>query len=307
MGAPGPHLDLRGADATDIAARVRSGEVSAGRVVEEALRRIEAVDHDINAFRAVLMAEAQAEADRIDALPSVELAELALAGVPVVIKDDTDVAGHSFPTMWGTNVDRGVCDRDADVVGRLRQAGAVIIGKTNVPELTLWPWTASETWGVTRNPWDRDRTPGGSSGGAAAAVCAEMAAMAVGSDDGGSIRYPAGLTGLVGLKPQRDRIPVGAEHGSGWNGLVALGPLTRSVRDVALFLDVVTEGGSRVFRDAINGASSPQPMSSGSPSVWRLLFRCLVSGQTSRLVSGWTSAVCLRCRRGRARGGELRA
>jgi amidase len=93
--------------------------------------------------------------------------------------------------------------------------GAIIIGKTNVPELTLWPWTESTTWGTTRNPWNRNRTPGGSSGGSAAAVCTGMAAMALGSDGGGSIRYPAGLTGLVGLKPQRDRIPVGDEHGSG--------------------------------------------------------------------------------------------
>jgi amidase len=127
----------------------------------------------------------------------------------------------------------------------------VIIGKTNVPELTLWPWTASRTWQTTRNPWDLRRTPGGSSGGSAVAVCAGMAAMAVGSDGGGSVRYPAGLTGLVGVKPQRDRIPLGPEHGSGWHGLVALGPLTRSVRDAALFLDVTTATAGTSFRDAL--------------------------------------------------------
>ena len=158
--------------------------------------------------------------------------------------------------MWGSDVDRGVCEHDAVVVRRLRDAGAVVVGKTNVPELTLWPWTASARWGVTRNPWDLDRTPGGSSGGSAVAVSTGMAAIAVGSDGGGSIRYPAGLTGLVGLKPQRDRVPIGVEHGSGWHGLVAIGPLTRSVRDTALFLDVTAGGAGSTFRTALD---SPAP------------------------------------------------
>jgi amidase len=171
--------------------------------------------------------------------------------VPIAIKDDTDVAGQ--PTGWGSRVDRGRCDDDAEVVRRLRRAGAIIIGKTNVPELTLWPWTASEASGTTRSPWDPDRSPGGSSGGSAVAVCTGMAAMGLGSDGGGSIRYPAGLTGLVGLKPQRGRVPVGEEHGSGWHGLLVLGPLTRSVRDAACFLDIAsTPEPTRTFRDALD-------------------------------------------------------
>jgi amidase len=137
------------------------------------------------------------------------------------------------------------------------RSGAIIIGKTNVRELTLWPWTESTTWGTTRNPWNRNRTPGGSSGGSAAAVCTGMAAMALGSDGGGSIRYPAGLTGLVGLKPQRDRIPVGDEHGSGWHGLITLGPLTRSARDAALFLDVASNSPSPI--DARLGSRIRRP------------------------------------------------
>ena len=165
---------------------------------------------------------ARADAERIDALPDNELESLPLAGVPVAIKDDTDVAGQS--TGWGSNVDRGLCRHDAEIVCRLRRAGAIIVGKTNVPELTLWPWTASDASGITRNPWEPSRTPGGSSGGSAVAVSTGMAAIGLGSDGGGSIRYPGGLTGLVGLKPQRDRLPVGDEHASGWHGLVVLGP-----------------------------------------------------------------------------------
>lgn len=179
-----------------------------------------------------------------------------MAGVPVAIKDDTDVAGQS--TMWGTPVDRGPREADAVVVQRLRAAGAIVIGKTNVPELTLWPWTATPTWGVTANPWALDRTPGGSSGGSAAAVASGMAAMALGSDGGGSVRYPAGLTGLVGIKPQRDRLPLGAEHASGWHGLIALGPLTRSARDAAMFLDIAADvSGDAPLRDALGRDLGP--------------------------------------------------
>jgi len=243
-------FDLTSSDATGLVDGVQTREFSARELVEATLRRIDELEPSVNAFRTVMGTEALVEADRVDSLTDAELAALPLAGVPVAIKDDTDVAGQS--TMWGTAGDRGVCDQDADVVGRLRRAGATIIGKTNVPELTLWPWTASEPWGVTRNPWDLERTPGGSSGGSAAAVCTGMAAMALGSDGGGSVRYPAGLTGLVGVKPERDRVPVGPEHGSGWHGLLVLGPLTRSVRDAALFLDVVSQAeASRALRDVI--------------------------------------------------------
>ncbi len=231
---------LTALDATALADRVRSRELASRQLIEVTLDRIEELEPQFNAYRIVLADEARAEADRLDRLSGGDLAALPLAGVPVAIKDDTDVAGQV--TMWGSAVDRGMCTADAEVVARLRRAGAIIIGKTNVPELTLWPWTASERWGVTRNPWNLDRTPGGSSGGSAAAVCTGMAAMALGSDGGGSVRYPAGLTGLVGVKPQRERVPLGTEHASGWHGLIALGPLTRSVRDAALFLEVAAGG-----------------------------------------------------------------
>ena len=229
---------------------VRSGTLSARSLTETTLRRIERFDGSINAYRVVMAQTAIATAERIDALTDADRATLSLAGVLVAIKDDTDVEGQT--TAWGSSTRRGICERDADVVARLRRAGAVIVGKTNVPELTLWPWTASKRWGVTCNPWASERTPGGSSGGSAAAVCTGMAAMALGSDGGGSVRYPAGLTGLVGVKPQRDRVPVGSEHHSGWHGLLVLGPITRSVRDAALFLDVVSgDGDGTIFRDAV--------------------------------------------------------
>jgi amidase len=248
-------IDLAALDATAQAEMVRSRVISARQLVEATLQRIDEIEPMVNAFRAVTAGQALTDADGIDSLTDAQLATLPLAGVPVAIKDDTDVAGQS--TMWGSAVDRGASENDAEVVRRLRRAGATIIGKTNVPELTLWPWTASERWGVTRNPWNLDRTPGGSSGGSAAAVCTGMAAMALGSDGGGSIRYPAGLAGLVGVKPQRNRVPLGPEHASAWHGLLVLGPLTRSVRDAALFLDAVsTPAASTTFRDAID---NPKP------------------------------------------------
>ena len=170
-------------------------------------------------------------------------------------RDDTDVAGQS--TRWGSVVNRGLCRHDAEIVRRLRRAGAIVIGKTNVPELTLWPWTASEAFGTTRNPWDATRTPGGSSGSSAVAVSTGMAAIGLGSDGGGSIRYPAGLTGLVRAETtkrscacgRRTRIRV-ARPRRPW-------PLTRSVRDAACFLDIASAArASTTFRDALEEPSS---------------------------------------------------
>ena len=248
-------IDLVALDATALAHQVRARRLPARELIEATLRRIAEIEPALNAFRVVMGEAARANAERIDALADSDLLSLPLAGVPVAIKDDTDVAGQS--TGWGSNVERGPCSRDAEIVCRLRRAGAIIIGKTNVPELTLWPWTASDASGITRNPWDPSRTPGGSSGGSAVAVSTGMAAIGLGSDGGGSIRYPAGLTGLVGLKPQRDRLPLGAEHASGWHGLVVLGSLTRSVRDAACFLDIAAPTQpSTIFRDALDQPSS---------------------------------------------------
>ena len=160
-----------------------------------------------------------------------------LQGVPIAIKDTIDVAGDV--TMLGTAGFDQPAAADSTLVARLREAGAVILGKTNLPELAIHGFTESETFGVTRNPWDTGRTPGGSSGGSGAAVAAGLAALSHASDGAGSIRYPAANCGLFGLKPQRDRVPIDAEH---WYGMSVNGCVSRTVADTALFLDAVTAG-----------------------------------------------------------------
>ena len=141
--------------------------------------------------------------------------------------------------MLGTDGFDRPAERDSEIVARLREAGAVILGKTNLPELAIHGFTESKTHGVTRNPWNTERTPGGSSGGSGAAVAAGMAAIAHASDGAGSIRYPAANCGLFGLKPQRNRVPIDSEH---WYGLSVNGCVSRTVADTALFLDAVTAG-----------------------------------------------------------------
>jgi len=165
---------------------------------------------------------------------------LPLLGVPVAIKDDVDIAGEV--TAMGTGAYGPPKNHDAEEVRKLREAGAVIIGKTSVPELCMWPFTESLTFGATRNPWDIGRTPGGSSGGSAAAVAAGLAGLALGSDYAGSIRIPSTWCGLFGIKPQRDRVPM-APHDGAWYGLSVNGPIARTVADAALFLDVTTAPG----------------------------------------------------------------
>src|SRR3954468_17761754 len=161
--------DIAYAGATRQAELIAAGEVSAREVVEATLARIEAVDPVLNAYRVVFAERALLEADQADARRKAK-EERPLLGVPVAIKDDTNMAGEI--TAWGTAAHAGVKDADAPVITRLREAGAIIVGKTNVPEMTIWPFTETLTWGVTRNPWDLDRTPGGSSGGTGAAVAA---------------------------------------------------------------------------------------------------------------------------------------
>lgn len=202
------------------ARRVRIGEVGARELVEATLRRIEALDPRLNAFRVVLGERTLSEADHAEARRR-EGDGGPLLGVPIAVKDDIDLAG--VPTAGGTRAHGGPADRDAELVARLRAGGAVMIGKTNVPELTQWPFTESMTYGITRNPWDPERTPGGSSGGSAAAVAAGMVGAAIGSDGGGSIRIPAwpaprraarrssvgGVHPAVARRPARGRAAVG--------------------------------------------------------------------------------------------------
>jgi amidase len=176
--------------------------------------------------------EAAAAQDRLDAGE-----RLPLLGVPIAIKDDVDVAGEV--TAYGSGGHGPAVTSDAEAVRRLRAAGAVIIGKTNVPELMMFSYTESLAFGATRNPWNPSRSPGGSSGGSAAAVAAGLAPLALGSDGGGSIRIPSSWCGLFGLKPQRDRVSL-EPHDNAWYGLSANGPIARSVMDAALVLDATS-------------------------------------------------------------------
>ncbi len=221
---------------TDTVAALTAGEVSSLELVEQALEDIAATQPTLNAFRIVCTESAIAEALEADRrLASGERAPL--LGVPVAIKDDVDLAGR--PTAFGCAGEFPAKSEDSEVVRRLRVAGAVIVGKTNAPEVGLYPFTEGCAFGSTRNPWSLDHTPGGSSGGSAAAVAAGIVPGAVGSDGAGSVRIPAAWCGLVGLKPQRGRISTWPDTGA-FNGLSCIGPLTRTVADCALMLDVMS-------------------------------------------------------------------
>jgi amidase len=217
---------------------VRSGQVSARDLVELYLARIGRLDPELNAFRVVLGERALIEADQADSRHRAG-DDRPLLGVPIAIKDNVDVAGEI--TTHGTGAYAGAAGEDAEVVRRLRAAGAIVIGKTHLPELAISGFTESATWGVTRNPWDPDRTPGGSSGGSGVAVAAGLVGAAQASDGAGSIRIPAACCGLFGLKPQRGRVSLAPDR-EHWHGLSVIGCLTRTVSDSALFLDVVMGG-----------------------------------------------------------------
>jgi amidase len=220
----------------ECAAALAAGTVSSTELVERALERIAATQSTLNAFRIVCAESARAEAAQADRrLAAGE--RLPLLGVPIAVKDDVDVAGE--PTAFGCPGEFPPKQHDSEVVRRLRAAGAVIVGKTNTPEIGLYPFTEGPAFGATRNPWSLDHTPGGSSGGSAAAVAAGIVPAATGSDGAGSVRIPAAWCGLVGVKPQRGRISTWPDAES-FNGLTCLGPLTRTVADAALMLDVLS-------------------------------------------------------------------
>jgi amidase len=243
---------------------MRRGEVSSVQLTELYLERIARLDPVLNAYRIVFADRALAEARQADGRRGAG-DDRPLLGVPVAIKDDTHVAGEL--TTLGTNASDGPAPADSEVVRRLRRAGAIVLGKTNVPELAVTPFTESPTFGVTRNPWDLQRTSGGSSGGTAAAVAAGLCSFGIGSDGAGSIRIPAGATGLFGLKAQRGRVPT-APFDEPWYGMAIWGPLTRRVVDAARVFDVIRDGGPG-FADA--AAREPERLriavSAGAPAL----------------------------------------
>jgi amidase len=224
--------DLAFAGPGALAQLVRSRQATPREMVELFLARIEALNPRLNAFRTTLATQALAEAD------AAGNAGGALAGVPVAVKDDLAFTGQvATRGMRGPNWPVAAT-HDAEPLRRLRAAGAIPIGITNVPELMIFPWTATAANGITRNPWDPSRTCGGSSGGSAAAVAGGLVAAATGSDGGGSIRIPSACCGLVGMKPSRGRVSV-APAQPGWLGLSTAGALARTVSDSALLLDVM--------------------------------------------------------------------
>ena len=219
--------------ARDQAAAVRAGEVSARELVETCLSAIERLDAELNAFVTLVPERALAEADAMSAGDS-----RPLAGVPVAIKDILALTEGIRTTFGMRATGDWVPSMDSAVVRRLREAGAIVVGKTNVPELGILPVTEPHRFGATRNPWDTARTPGGSSGGSAAAVAAGMLSLAHGNDGAGSIRIPASCSGLVGLKPGRGTVSV-APVPNDTIGLVTDGVLSRTVDDTALALDLL--------------------------------------------------------------------
>lgn len=214
--------------------QTHAGRLKAVPAVEAALERIAERDPSLNAFSVVRRQEALAEAAAVDKTRKADRGPL--HGVPVAIKEELDVAG--LVTTFGGEANSTPAAADGEVVRRLRAAGAVVVGKTTMPEFGAWPYTESVSRGITRNPWDPTRTPGGSSGGTAAAVASGMVPVGMGGDGGGSIRIPSACCGLFGLKPQRGRVTT-APHGDLWFALGTVGPLSRTVMDSAIVYDVI--------------------------------------------------------------------
>ncbi|MVU77242.1 amidase [Nocardia sp. ET3-3] len=230
--------DLAFTSATELTELIRSRRLSPTELMQHTLDRIDELNGEINAIVSLdhdaAIAAAEICANRIARGDEIG----PLAGIPVVVKDLEHAAG--FPTSFGTSGFRDAPARTSDSthVSRLRAAGAIVIGKTNTPPLGSAIHTANDLFGITRNPWDLERSPGGSSGGSAAAVAAGMVPLATASDGGGSTRIPAALCGIIGLKPTRGRIPEGPSTMHGWARHSCATPMARTVRDTALHLDV---------------------------------------------------------------------
>ncbi|QUC58225.1 amidase [Streptomyces sp. A2-16] len=226
----------RSAGLAETARALADGTLTSRALVEQTLARIEASQGSLNAFRIVRTDAALAEAEAADAQLAAGVRK-PLLGVPIAVKDDMDVAGE--PTAFGCQGEFPAVARDGEAVRRLRAAGAVIVGKTNTCEFGQWPFTEGPAFGATRNPWSPEHTPGGSSGGSAAAVAAGLVPAALGSDGAGSVRIPASWTHLVGIKPQRGRISTWP-RGESFQGITVNGTLARTVADAALLLDAAS-------------------------------------------------------------------
>ncbi|HXG42185.1 MAG TPA: amidase [Dehalococcoidia bacterium] len=230
--------DLVFRPAHELAELVRSRQLSPVELMEATLDRIRRLDPVIRAFITLRADEALAEARQMADLIARGEEVGPLAGLPLGVKDLEDVAG--LPTTYGSLPFRdNVARRDSVQVERLKRAGAIVVGKTSTPEFGYTFFCRNLLTGATLNPWHLERTPGGSSGGSAAAIAAGMVPLATASDAGGSIRIPAAYTGCFGIKPQFGRVPMGPFEVVPWSGLACYGPITRTVMDAALYLDAV--------------------------------------------------------------------
>jgi aspartyl-tRNA(Asn)/glutamyl-tRNA(Gln) amidotransferase subunit A len=232
-------MDFRTESLEALADSVRAGDVSAVELTEHALGRIASVDGRVGAFVAVDSDRALAEAAAIDAQRAAGDELGPLAGIPVGVKDLEDAVG--FVTTFGSALHTGDAParRDSILVRRLREAGCIVVGKTNTPEHGFKGDTTNLVFPPSRNPWDLAHSPGGSSGGSAAAVAAGLVPLATGSDGGGSLRIPSSCCGLSGMKPSHGRIPVGGPEPPGWHDLSTKGLIAHRVGDLAYGLDAV--------------------------------------------------------------------
>ena len=222
--------------AWELATLIAKKEISPLELMKETLDRIETMNPVLNAFIALRSEEALAEASIMtDAITSGK-AIGPLAGIPLGVKDLEDTTG--MVTSYGSIPFKdNMATKDSIQVARLKIAGAIVVGKTNTPEFGFTGFTKNRLHGITRNPWDVERTPGGSSGGSAAAITGGLVPLCTASDAGGSIRIPASYSGCFGLKPSFSRIPVGPQSFISYSSLTVMGPVTRTVSDAALYLD----------------------------------------------------------------------
>jgi Asp-tRNA(Asn)/Glu-tRNA(Gln) amidotransferase A subunit family amidase len=262
--------DLCWVDATTLAADVRLARVSPVEVTEAVLARIERVNPTINAFCTVAAEAARAQARLAEAAVVRGDVLGPLHGVPISFKDLTATAG--IRTTYGSRIwEHHIPKADAPVVERARRAGAIVLGKTNTPELGCKGVTDNRIFGATRNPWNLGRTPGGSSGGAAAALAAGLGPLAEGSDLAGSIRQPAACCGVVGLKPTLGRVPR-YPNANGWTSFACVGPMARTVRDAALLLSVMAGPDERDPMSLPLGAESFARAMDGGVAGLRVAF-----------------------------------
>ena len=231
-------MDFRRVGVAELARQVRTGEVSARELTTHALDRIETHNPELNAFVVVDGERALEQAAAVDQIVATGGDPGPLAGVPLGVKDNEDAAGYR--TTFGSRLfaDSPPAVRDSAPVARLRAAGCVVVGKTNLPEFAWSAHTTNALFGPTRNPWNPQHSAGGSSGGTAAALAAGLVPLATGSDGGGSIRIPAACCGLSGMKPSHGRVPEGGSRAPGWLDLSTKGPMARRMADVVAALSV---------------------------------------------------------------------